>query len=309
MKYVFGPVNSRRLGRSLGVDIVPYKTCTLNCVYCECGPTTKLTTDIKEYVPADDILMEVDKALAGIEELDYITFSGSGEPTLHSELGDIIEYLKINHPLFSIAVLTNSTLLWKKEVRDSLKLADLVVPSLDAVSSATLKRMVRPHREITPERIVRGLVDFGKEFNGLISLEVFILPGINDSEEELILIKKACEKIRHDEIQINTLDRPAAEEGVEPAGPEILQRVLETLKPLNARIVGKPVELEFTSSSTEALIESVLTVLKRRPSTIEDLRAGLGANREELENVLKNLVERGIVCIEKQERGDFYMIL
>ncbi len=309
MKYVFGPINSRRLGRSLGVDIVPYKTCTLNCVYCECGPTTKLTTEIKKYVPADDILIEVDKALAGIAELDYITFSGSGEPTLHSELGDIIEYLKINHPLFSIAVLTNSTLLWKKEVRDSLKLADLVVPSLDAVSSTILKRMVRPHREITPERIVRGLVDFGREFKGLISLEVFILPGINDSEEELILIKKACEKIRHDEIQINTLDRPAAEEGVEPAGPELLQRVLETLKPLNARIVGKPVELEFTSSSTDALIESVLTVLKRRPSTLEDLRSGLGVNREELENVLKNLVERGIVCIEKQERGDFYMIL
>jgi wyosine [tRNA(Phe)-imidazoG37] synthetase (radical SAM superfamily) len=151
VKYVFGPVNSRRLGRSLGVDIVLHKICTLNSVYCECGPTTELTAEIREYTPTDDILMEVDRALSGIQELDYITFSGSGEPTLHSELGEIIEYLKINHPLFSIAVLTNGTLLWKKEVRDSLRLADLVIPSLDAISSGTFKKILRPHKDITPE--------------------------------------------------------------------------------------------------------------------------------------------------------------
>ncbi len=309
MKYVFGPVNSRRLGRSLGVDIVPYKTCTLNCVYCECGPTTRLTTEIREYTPADDILMEVDRALSGVHELDYITFSGSGEPTLHSELGDIIEYLKINHPLFSIAVLTNGTLLWKKEVRDSLKLADLVVPSLDAVTGRTFEKMLRPHGEITPERTVEGLVRFGEEFNGLISLEVFLIPGINDSEDELGLIKKACEMIRHDEIHLNTLDRPAAEKGIEPAGREVLERALDILKPLNVKIIGKPAEREFPSPATEAVRESILATLRRRPSTIEDLSTTLGVDRRELKVILETLLKRRIVSRERQERGDFYRIL
>jgi wyosine [tRNA(Phe)-imidazoG37] synthetase (radical SAM superfamily) len=278
-------------------------------VYCECGPTTELTAEIREYTPTDDILMELDRALSGIHELDYITFSGSGEPTLHSELGEIIEYLKINHPLFSIAVLTNATLLWKKEVRDSLRLADLVIPSLDAISSGTFNKMLRPQKDITPEKVVEGLTEFSREFNGLIYLEVFIIPGINDSDDELARIKMACENITHDEIHLNTLDRPAAEEGIEPAGPEVLERALKALKPLNVRIVGRPVEREFASSATEAITESILAILRRRPSTIDDLSMALGIAREELKVILEKMLAQKIISREKQERGDFYMML
>jgi wyosine [tRNA(Phe)-imidazoG37] synthetase (radical SAM superfamily) len=253
--------------------------------------------------------MEVDRALSGIQELDYITFSGSGEPTLHSELGEIIEYLKINHPLFSIAVLTNGTLLWKKEVRDSLRLADLVIPSLDAISSGTFKKMLRPHKDITPERVVEGLAGFSREFNGLIYLEVFIIPGINDNDDELARIKMACESITHDEVHLNTLDRPAAEEGIEPAASEVLERALKALKPLNVRIVGRPVKQEFTSSVTEAVTESILATLRRRPSTIDDLSKALGVDREELKVILESLLKQKIISREKQERGDFYMML
>lgn len=291
------------------MDIVPHKTCTLNCVYCECGATTQLTSEIREYVPTNDIIMEVDRALTDIHELDYITFSGSGEPTLHSELGSIIEYLKINYPLFSIAVLTNGTLLWKKEVRDSLKLADLVIPSLDTVTGLTFEKMLRPHEEITVERIVEGIVEFSREFNGLVYLEIFIIPGTNDSEDEIVRIKKVCENIRHDEIHLNTLDRPAAEDDIEPASQEVLEKIREGLKPLNVRIIGKPLECGFSSGTIEAVTEPILATLRRRPSTIDDLSIALGVNKRELEEILEGLLKQKVLYIERQKRGDFYKIL
>jgi len=147
-KHLFGPVPSRRLGISLGIDLVPYKTCTANCVYCECGKTTNLTIERKEYIPTDEILNELDVYLKQAPDLDYITFSGSGEPTLHSKIGEIINFLKKNYPQYKVAVLTNGTLLFHKELRDELKNADIIKPSLDAGSDEIFKKIKRPHENL-----------------------------------------------------------------------------------------------------------------------------------------------------------------
>jgi wyosine [tRNA(Phe)-imidazoG37] synthetase (radical SAM superfamily) len=160
MKYLFGPVNSRRLGISLGVDLVPFKTCSLNCVYCESGGTTAITSTIAEYVPTDGVISELDRFLSVSPALDVITFSGSGEPTLHAGIGRIIAHLKQKYPAYKVVVLTNGTLLWDPGVRESLSGADIVIPSLDAVSPGIFDKIARPAAGITPERVIRGLAEF-----------------------------------------------------------------------------------------------------------------------------------------------------
>ena len=191
MKYCFGPVNSRRFGISLGVDLVPYKTCSLNCVYCECGETTTATSTIDEYVPTDDVIAELDEYLSGAPRLDVVTFSGSGEPTLHAGIGRIIRHIKKRFPQYRVVVLTNGTMLWDRHVRLSIAEADIVVPSLDAVSPGAFARICRPTDDITPGKVVDGLIEFRKEFRGKLYLEIFIVPGVNDTIEELAMLKKA----------------------------------------------------------------------------------------------------------------------
>ncbi|MGC9356194.1 MAG: radical SAM protein, partial [Mariniphaga sp.] len=205
-KYLFGPVPSRRLGMSLGVDLVPRKVCSLNCVYCEVGETTKLTTQRMNYIPATKITSELDHYFSNNPLPDYITFSGYGEPTLNAGIGEIIRYLKEKHPAIPVAVLTNGTLFSEARVRKELLMADLVLPSLDAATQACFEKINVPAQGLTIRDYINGLADFKKEFSGIIWLEVFILPGYNDSETELIALKKAIQKIGPDRIQLNTLD-------------------------------------------------------------------------------------------------------
>jgi wyosine [tRNA(Phe)-imidazoG37] synthetase (radical SAM superfamily) len=195
-KYIFGPVPSRRLGMSLGVDLVPHKVCSLDCVYCECGPTTKLTIDRKEYIPFEKVRRELEHYFAINPEPDYITFSGSGEPALNSRIGDVLHFIKENKPDVPVAVLTNGTLFSDKQVRDELLDADVVLPSLDAASELSFCKINRPHHELNVGDYLKGLYDFRNEYKGKIWLEVLIIPGYNDSKENLILLKKAFLKIR-----------------------------------------------------------------------------------------------------------------
>jgi len=227
MKYLFGPVNSRRLGLSLGVDLLPAKICTLNCVYCECGGTTDLTTEIREYVPTREVIAELDSFLADSPPLDAITFSGSGEPTLHSGLGDIVRYLKNTYPRYRVVLLTNGTLFWREDVRRAAAGCDIVIPSLDAVTPAAFNAVARPAPEITPDRVVEGLSAFRKEFAGRLIIEIFIVPGVNDGEEDA---RKVARFARGLKVKVNLIPYNGGPEApFQRCGTEAVRRFQEIL--------------------------------------------------------------------------------
>jgi wyosine [tRNA(Phe)-imidazoG37] synthetase (radical SAM superfamily) len=304
-KYLFGPVPSRRLGISLGIDLVPYKTCTLNCVYCECGRTTDLTIQRKEYVPTAAILSELDHYLRDGPELDYITFSGSGEPTLHSGLREIIDFLKTRYPKYRIAVLTNGTLLYDKKTRSEIMGADLIIPSLDAASEVAFKKINRPQKGLSLGRILSGLADLRKEFSGEIWLEVFIVPGLNDNEDELGLMKEAIDKIKPDKVQLNTLDRPGTEDWVMP---EPKERMEEIASRLGAEVIADFKSRKKVNSFSEDTEKDIISTIRRRPCTASDLSEILGLHINEVNKYLQTLLESGRIRSEEGERGRFFRI-
>ena len=213
-KYLKGPVYSRRLGKSLGINIITDKSCSFDCVYCEVGKTTNLTLKRKEYTPTDKIISELDDYLSQNPSLDYITFSSTGEPTLHSKIKNIIKFIKNNYPNYKIALLTNSSLLWKKSVREDILEVDLIIPSLDAVSTKAFKKINKPEKSLIINKIIDGLLKLKNEFRGEIWLEIFIIPGINDNSQELKKFADLIKKIKPDKVQFNSLDRPGTEKWV-----------------------------------------------------------------------------------------------
>lgn len=229
LKYIFGPVLSRRLGRSLGIDLIPFKTCSMDCIYCECGRTTDCTAERMEYTPTEEVIKEIKKYLSTEPDIDYLTFAGSGEPTLHSDIGKVISFIKNNYPRYKVALITNSTFLNKREVRREVSRVDLIVPSLDAVSSEAFNKINRPVKELTPEKVIAGLTKLRKEYTGEIWLEIFLVPGINDNEKELHLFKEAIKKIKPDKVQLNTLDRPGTESWVKAISRDRLNSIADYL--------------------------------------------------------------------------------
>jgi wyosine [tRNA(Phe)-imidazoG37] synthetase (radical SAM superfamily) len=281
VKHVFGPVPSRRLGISLGVDIIPYKTCSLDCIYCECGRTTDLTLQRKHYIDPQIVLDEIKEIIASEKHIQYITFSGSGEPTLNKDIGKIIPGIK-EMTSIPIAVLTNGTLLYFKEVRDEIINADVVLPSLDAVSPGIFSRINRPHPQLDIDSIIQGLVDFRKEFKGEIWLEVFIVKGINDSDRELANLYRTVKKIQPHRVQLNSLDRPPAVEGIQPADMETLERIQEQWGDLTVDIIKRIRQREEIAAFSFNLENNILNTIKRRPLTIDDLETLTGKNRLEI---------------------------
>ncbi|ATW25200.1 radical SAM protein [Candidatus Formimonas warabiya] len=236
-KYYYGPIRSRRLGRSLGVDVIPFKTCSLDCIYCECGPTNCSTLERKEYFPTAEIIRSLDSCLKSKPALDFITFAGSGEPTLHSGLGKIISFLKESYPQYQVAVITNATLLQDDQVIRDLQKADLIIPSLDAVSREAFEKINRPMTGLSPETIISGIQNLKENFSGDIWLEIFLVPGINDTQEELALFKEVLEKLGIRKVQLNTLDRPGVVDWIQPISKEEMERIASSLG--NVEIVRK----------------------------------------------------------------------
>lgn len=307
-KYLFGPVPSRRLGMSLGVDLVPHKVCTLNCVYCECGPTTNLTLKRKEYVPYNTVIKELHQYLKNNTSPDYITFSGSGEPTLNSRIGEVLDHIKKNYSAIPVAVLTNSTLFSEQRVRKEILNADIVLPSLDAASDKCFRKINRPFHKLNIEEYIQGLADFRKEYSGKIWLEVFILPGYNNNIEELKLLKTAFSKIKPDNIQINTLDRPGTVASLKAASKSELQKIVDVWGLNNVEIIAAAPERKQIKSYREDIESAILETISRRPCTLEDLAEILGLHINEINKYLDVLESDNKIKTAKQPRGIFYQI-
>jgi len=307
-KYLFGPVPSRRLGMSLGVDLVPKKVCSLNCVYCEVGQTTKLTTQRLEYIPAEKIKIELEGYfLTGVKP-DYITFSGYGEPTLNTALGEVIHFIKQIQPDIPVAVLTNGTLLSSSRVRQELYEADLVLPSLDAATQEIFEKINLPASDLKIEEYIQGLVDFKREFSGIVWLEVFILPGYNDSIEELAGLKKAIERINPDRVQLNTLDRPGILQHIKAATYEELNLIMDFWQLPHMEIISKAPERKNMAAYRTDVESAILGTIARRPCTIDDLARILGTHVNEINKYLDILENEGKIISTRRERGLFYQV-
>lgn len=215
MKYVYGPVPSRRLGSSLGIDPIPSKTCNFQCIYCQLGKTTNFTNERRDFYLKEEIYKEMEEAIKqNKEKFDYITFVGSGEPTLYKSLGKLILKAK-EFSSKPICVITNGTLLYSPEVRKELASADVVLPSLDAGDEKLFIKINRPHPSIEYEKMIQGYIDFRKEYNGKFWIEVMLMKGINDSKEKLVKIKNQLDLIKPDRIDINVPIRPPTESWVQ----------------------------------------------------------------------------------------------
>ncbi|NIA23785.1 MAG: radical SAM protein, partial [Proteobacteria bacterium] len=285
-KYVFGPVPSRRLGVSLGIDLIPYKVCSYNCIYCECGKTTDLTIKRKEYVPTDIVLKEIDDYVKNHPAPDFITFSGSGEPTLHSKIGLILSHIKSHYPSIKTAVLTNGSLLYIPDVRKEILAADVVLPSLDAALNDSFIKINRPNGQLRLEKIISGLIDFRKEYKGEIWLEIFIVEGINTDNDNLDALKNAIVRIKPDKVQLNTLDRPGTEDWVKPASKKTLESIIDYWGLPNVKIISKYKSRKDIKSYRNDVESMILETIRRRPCTLTDLSAILGLHINELNKYL-----------------------
>jgi len=300
---VFGPVASRRLGRSLGVDLVEFKTCTYDCIYCQLGRTTNKTVKRAEYVPLERVVNEVAGKLNVRPLPDYITLSGSGEPTLHGRLGELISAVK-KISTIPVAVLTNGSLLWDRQVRKGLSQADLVIPSLDAGTDRTFQYVNRPHPRIRFAEMVDGLVEFRREFAKPIWLEVFILSGVTTIDSEVNEMVQAVERILPDRVQLNTVNRPPTEPYAMPASREMLERIARRF-PVETEVIGGYHGAE-DHPSTRATSDGLLALLRRRPCSLPDLANGLGVHPNEIMKVMGPLLESRCVDAKVLNGTTFY---
>lgn len=304
-RFVYGPVPSRRLGRSLGVDLVPFKTCSYDCVYCQLGRTTNQTTDLQEYVSVAVALEELAERLHAGPRPDFIGLAGSGEPTLHARIGEIIGGIKAlsNIP---VAVLTNGSLLWKPEVRAGIAEADVVMPSLDAGSQAVFERVNRPHPDISFERMVDGLMAFSHGFRGKLCLEVFVLADVTDTPDQVGRIAALAERMRPDRVQLNTVSRPPCEACALAVSPANLEKLCERFVghcEVIAEHLAAPMTRAHARDDVDGQIEALL---RRRACTVEGIAVGLGLAPNEVLKHLEVLLTTGAVRSERRGNVIFY---
>ena len=291
MKYLYGPVPSRRLGLSLGIDCVPMKTCSLSCIYCQLGRTYATTLDRSEYVLVSEILEEIKSWLKKEISADWITFSGSGEPTLNSGIGRLIQSIK-SLTQIPVCVITNGTLLWLPEVRHDIIDADAVMPSLDSAREETFQTICRPHPDLHVETIIKGLIKFRQEYSGKMWLEILFVDGVNDSQDDIKALQTAIERINPDAIYLNTVARPPAERGVKPLSPERMNEIKKFFGDkveVIASFKGEPIETH------SADLDEIRNYLKRRPGSSEDISVALSINPHETLKLLTRLKDIGEV--------------
>jgi wyosine [tRNA(Phe)-imidazoG37] synthetase (radical SAM superfamily) len=302
-KAVFGPVPSRRLGMSLGVDLLWPKTCTLDCRYCECGPTDKLTINRGGQRGADEVLAEVRERVAEmLKPPDYITLAGSGEPTLHQDLGYVIHELKKICPA-KVAVLTNGTLLWDPQVRAGLMEADVIVPSLDAARDRTFRRVNRPAKGLDIERIIRGLVDMRAEFKGEFWLEILLVGGLNDDEAEIEAMIEAVKRINPEKVQLNTVVRPPADGSSRAIGDERLAAIAARF-PVPCEVIAPPAKAAKADRGDLGAV--IVEMTRRRPLIMKDVAAAVGISQAEAKDLVSALLAGGRLAEECFDGETFY---
>ena len=302
--HLFGPVPSRRLGRSLGVDLIPRKTCPFDCIYCEVGPTSNQTETRLDY-GAEAIVAELSAFLkGGAPELDFITLAGSGEPTLNLGLGSIIRRLK-EMTAIPVAVLTNGALLHHPEVRRELQAADLVLPSLDAAREQAFKNVNRPLPGYPLSRLLEGLEAFRREYPGRIWLEVLLLKDLNDSEEDLEALRYALRTLAPDKVQLNTMVRPGRCGQAQPLSFEALAAIASTLEGEVEVIASCKHPRQAAAPADDATLVSMLA---RRPMTAVDLAGVLGLPLPLVQGQLQRLEEAGQISCNYFHNEDFYQV-
>lgn len=302
-QFLYGPVPSRRLGRSLGIDVIPYKTCTYDCIYCQLGRTTVKTLERKEYVPLAGVAAEMDRKGHLLEAADFITIAGSGEPTLYARLGELIAAVR-QRTRTPVAVITNGSLLWDGAVQEALQGADLVIPSLDAGDAGMFRHINRPHPGISFERMVQGLADFRAAFKGRIWLEVLLVGGATGIASEVRKIAGTINLIRPDRVQVNTAVRPPAEDFAYTVAEAQLDQLARLLGP-DAQVIA-----EFSSPEKQqplsAAQEDILVMLRRRPCTLADIVGGLGVNWNDAIKQVDRLVAEGRISAVTRKNRTFY---
>jgi len=302
-KFLFGPVHSRRLGLSLGIDVVPMKTCTYNCIYCQLGHTTEQTIVRREYVPANEVIDELAAFLEHRGEADYLTFSGSGEPTLHSKLGEMIRRAR-QMTATPVAVLTCGALLFDPQVRADLRAAHVVLPSLNSASPATFRAINRPHGKLRIQEIIKGLEMFRQEYHGKLWLEIMFMQGVNDNAEEIALLKNAIVKIKPDKVHLNTVVRPPSEAGVQSLSEARLQEIAEALGP-PAEVIAEMPPVSKPSSASP-LISEVENLLARHPATREQIAEYLHHQPEQIQQTLDSLVATGKIEVRTHRGREYF---
>lgn len=318
MKYVFGPVPSRRLGRSLGVDLVPYKHCSFDCVYCQLGATRHKTVERKRFVDIGDVISELELVVPHVRA-DYITMSGSGEPTLFLGLGELIQRIKRLTEI-PVAAITNGSLMACPEVREELLGADLVIPSLDAATQDVFEKINRPFPGIRIEDIARGIEEFSAEYSGKLWIEVMMVRGINNSEDEIDRMWSVLKRIEAEKIQLNTVERPPAEAFAHPLSRAEMERVRRRFGDRaeliaasgicgdTEKLPDSPARIGQDKPEKGAGCERVLELLRRRPCTVHDIARGLGMNINEAAKFVGILMEGGLVSTQRREDGEAYFV-
>lgn len=301
-KYLFGPVPSRRFGRSLGVDLTPYKTCSMDCVFCQLGRTTNKTVIREEYVKTDAVIAELDEWLKRDGHADYITLAGSGEPTLHSRFGEILEYIR-KKSIIPAVLLTNGTMLQLQEVRDAAACANIVKISLSAWDQASYDWVNRPHRQLQFDQLIEGQKDFRAQFKGQLWLEVFLVGGINSIPADVRKIAAFAKEIIPDRIQLNTAVRPPAEDFAAPLSKERMEELINLFCPA-AEIIA---EFETKDGDhVQVSQEEIFSMLKRRPCTANQIVEIFGMHLNEVSKYLGNLMSTGKIRMEFNNTSVYY---
>lgn len=289
---IYGPVPSRRLGRSLGIDLVPRKVCSYDCIYCQLGRTTEKTVTRHPYVSADTVLQQFRRRLEGGLDADYLTLGGSGEPTLNRDIGEIISVLKANSEI-PVAVLTNSSLLWDPGVQEALLRSDVVLPSLDAYDTRTFERINRPHAGITYETMLKGLIEFRRSYGGAMWLEIFALKGLNAHPAGAERFRELISRINPDKVHVNTAVRPTCEPYAQRIEDEELTRFCQILGDKAEVIV--PFEGMRSREEGSGTERNLLNLLARRPCTLSDIALSLNMDEEKLLTYIEPLMNNHII--------------
>lgn len=303
-KYLFGPVPSRRLGLSLGIDLVPHKTCSMDCIFCQLGHTPRTTVERREYVPTEEVMEEITEWLSHGGKSDVVTLSGGGEPTLHSRFGEVLDFVKSKtaHPA---VLLSNGSLLYLPEVRRDAARADIVKITLSAWDEESFRRIHRPPEEVTFAGLVEGACALREGFRGQIWLEVFVIPGINAEPEQIKKIAGFAAKIRPDKVHLNTAVRPAADKSVQPASREAMENLAGLFTPRAEVVASFAPKSEHRIELHEG---AILSLLRFHQCTVDNISRMCRITPAEAEEYLEDMKSHGIIRTEIHDGAVWYTV-